>query len=178
MSIGENIKKARIDAGLSQKQLGECLGITAQSVAQWETGRREPKYQSIVKIADALNVPVSLLYGISENDPEKQEAIRAALTSSAKKNGQIDTEAFMVNLQDEYAKVNYGDLITLRRKTDELYKETLSDWSDDRLFSVLSGDFFELNRVGKIEAVKRVAELISIRRFCDYEDNNNSSDNK
>lgn len=84
----------------------------------------------------------------------------------------------MVNLQDEYAKVNYGDLITLRRKTDELYKETLSDWSDDRLFSVLSGDFFELNRVGKIEAVKRVAELISIRRFCDYEDNNKSSDNK
>ena len=69
MSIGENIKKARIDAGLSQKQLGERLGITAQSVAQWETGRREPKYQSIVKIADALNVPVSLLYGISENDP-------------------------------------------------------------------------------------------------------------
>ena len=64
MSIGENIKKVRVGAGLTQKQLGERLGITSQSIAQWETGRREPKYQSIVKIADALNVPVSSLYGI------------------------------------------------------------------------------------------------------------------
>lgn len=165
MSIGENIKEARIHAGLTQKQLGERLGITSQSIAQWETGRREPKYQSIVKIAGALDVPVTTLYGVSESDPAKQMAIQQALASSVDEDGQIDTEKFTEQLKVSFAHINYRDLITLRRATDKLYKETLSEWSDDRLFAVLSGDFFELNRIGKIEAVKRISELISISRY-------------
>ena len=66
MSTGENIKKARINAGLTQKELGERLGITSQSIAQWETGRRGPKYESLQKLSEALGVPVYTLMGISE----------------------------------------------------------------------------------------------------------------
>ena len=59
MQIGHNIKNLRKAAGLTQKQLGEKLGISFQSIAQWETGKRIPKIETLRKIANALNCDIS-----------------------------------------------------------------------------------------------------------------------
>ena len=56
MTTGEKIKIERKKAGLTQKQLGERLGVSFQAVAQWENDFRRPKYETIIKIADALMV--------------------------------------------------------------------------------------------------------------------------
>lgn len=56
MTTGEKIKNERKKAGLTQKQLGERLGVSFQAVAQWENDFRRPKYETIIKIADALMV--------------------------------------------------------------------------------------------------------------------------
>ncbi len=78
MSIGENIKKARLQAGLTQKELGEKLGITFQSIAQWETGRRTPKQETVKRIASALGVS---WYELLSDDPEEQaKAIKAYMS--------------------------------------------------------------------------------------------------
>jgi len=37
-SIGDRIRKARTDAGLTQAQLGEAVGVSRAAVAQWESG--------------------------------------------------------------------------------------------------------------------------------------------
>lgn len=66
MARGENIKKARLKAGWTQKQLGEKMGITLQTVAQWETGRRTPKFETLQKLAAALGVSVNDLLDSSE----------------------------------------------------------------------------------------------------------------
>ena len=54
--IGKSIKAARKAAGLTQKELAQKLGISFQSVAQWENDLRRPKFETIQKIADALGV--------------------------------------------------------------------------------------------------------------------------
>lgn len=56
MTTGEKIKNERKKAGLTQKQLGDRLGVSFQAVAQWENDFRRPKYETIIKIADALMV--------------------------------------------------------------------------------------------------------------------------
>ena len=61
-SIGENIKKARISAGLTQKELAEKLGIKAATISAFEKDRTNIKSLTVSKIANALNIDVIELY--------------------------------------------------------------------------------------------------------------------
>lgn len=56
MAVGQRIKTARQKAGLTQKELGVKLGISYQTVAQWENNLRNPKQETLQKIAKALGV--------------------------------------------------------------------------------------------------------------------------
>ncbi|MCM1234380.1 MAG: helix-turn-helix domain-containing protein [Ruminococcus flavefaciens] len=56
MTVGKRIKEARKKAGLTQKELGERLGISYQTVAQWENDLRNPKQETLQRIANALNI--------------------------------------------------------------------------------------------------------------------------
>lgn len=42
MNLGENIKKARVGAGLTQLQLAERLGIRQKDVSRWEHNVQSP----------------------------------------------------------------------------------------------------------------------------------------
>ena len=61
--FGEKLKELRIEQGLSQRKLGEILGVCNQTVSFWETGSREPDLDAIVKIADFFDVSVDFLLG-------------------------------------------------------------------------------------------------------------------
>lgn len=37
------IEAARVNAGMTQSQLGEKMGVSRQTVADWENGKREMK---------------------------------------------------------------------------------------------------------------------------------------
>mgnify|MGYP000241457149 FL=1 len=56
MHIGERIQKLRKDAGLSQEQLGERLGVSRQAVSKWETGESLPELDKIVQMAEIFGV--------------------------------------------------------------------------------------------------------------------------
>lgn len=56
MTTGQRIRAARKQVGLTQKELGEKLGIAYQTVAQWENNLRNPKIETLQKIAAALGV--------------------------------------------------------------------------------------------------------------------------
>lgn len=61
MTFGEIIRKIRIQKGWTQKQLGEKCGIADSAIRRYELGGANPKIETIQKIADALDVPVSSL---------------------------------------------------------------------------------------------------------------------
>ncbi len=60
-AIGQRIKFSRKRAGLTQTKLAEKLGISPQMIASWEVGKRNPKIESLQKIANALSTPVEEL---------------------------------------------------------------------------------------------------------------------
>jgi Predicted transcriptional regulators len=58
MTTGQNIKKIRKEKGLTQRELADILETTQQNLAQYENDKRNPKIETIEKIADALNVSI------------------------------------------------------------------------------------------------------------------------
>ena len=52
--IGNEIAAARKSKGLTQAQLADMLGVGQSWVTQYETGRRNPKPQTLKRFADVL----------------------------------------------------------------------------------------------------------------------------
>jgi transcriptional regulator with XRE-family HTH domain len=66
--IGENIRRIRKSKGLTMKDLGKAIGISEQGVGNYERGDREPSIDIINKIAASLDVSVTELIGVSEDN--------------------------------------------------------------------------------------------------------------
>lgn len=63
MTLGERIKEARKSKGLTQEELAFVTDISISAITKYETNLREAKVEMIVKIADALKIPIeSLIY--------------------------------------------------------------------------------------------------------------------
>lgn len=60
MTTGAQIKAARKARRLTQEDLGKALGVSSSFIAQYETGKRNPKYKTLCRIAEALQIPVFL----------------------------------------------------------------------------------------------------------------------
>lgn len=61
MDIGKKIKYIRTEKGITQKELASKLGTSQQNLAQYENGKRNPKLETVRKIAEALDVTISEL---------------------------------------------------------------------------------------------------------------------
>ncbi len=62
--LGENLKSIRIAAGITQVDLAKKLGVTKQSVSNWENGNIQPSVEMIAKISKVLNVKTDVLLGL------------------------------------------------------------------------------------------------------------------
>ena len=58
------LKELRRSAGLTQKQLGERLGISASVVSYYELSERVPSPEILVKLAGIFHVSTDSLLGI------------------------------------------------------------------------------------------------------------------
>lgn len=56
MAIGENIKKARKAAGISQKELADRLQVYQKDISRWENGERAPSIEVFARICRELSV--------------------------------------------------------------------------------------------------------------------------
>lgn len=63
--LGNKIKKAMKEAGLTQQKLADKLGITNPVINAWIKGKRNPTVNSIKRIASATDKPFSFFMGES-----------------------------------------------------------------------------------------------------------------
>ena len=70
MEIGQKIKKARLERGLTQQELGNIVGVQKSAIAKYENGRIvNIKRSTLQKIAKALNIrPSELVFTESPKD--------------------------------------------------------------------------------------------------------------
>lgn len=70
VDIGKRIKSARQKAGMSQEELAQAIGSTKSAVSRYEAGKRQPRYDQLLNIADALGVSVHALVDWGDVDKE------------------------------------------------------------------------------------------------------------
>lgn len=64
MDINKNIKKMRTEKKLTQEELAQKINVTRQAVSNWENAKTQPDLETLVLIAEALEVDFeALLYG-------------------------------------------------------------------------------------------------------------------
>lgn len=68
--MGQQIREARLTAGLSQAALAESVGTTIRSITNWETGVWHPRVNTLARIAQVTERPIAWFYA----DPEKAAA--------------------------------------------------------------------------------------------------------
>ena len=57
--IGGQVKTLRKQAGLTQAELGEKIGRTAEAISNVETGKSLPSLDTLIAASEALGVPLT-----------------------------------------------------------------------------------------------------------------------
>ena len=68
-TMGKRIAAFRKKRGLTQDQLAEQLGISAQAVSKWETDLSCPDIGIVPQLAEILEVSRDDLFGVEKNGP-------------------------------------------------------------------------------------------------------------
>lgn len=83
--LKDNIKKARLDAGLTQKEVAEKLGVAQAQYARWENGGRNPKDETVKKLAEIFGVSFDSLKGRDDGLEEIVDLLREYKLSDEQK---------------------------------------------------------------------------------------------
>ena len=57
-----SLKAARVNAGLTQKQLGDELGVSHVTIWKWESGKTEPKLTQFQRFCEVCGVSTSDIF--------------------------------------------------------------------------------------------------------------------
>lgn len=143
MTLAEKMKQLREKKGLKQKEVAALMGISQQAYGQYESGTREPKMDTLNRIAKALGV-------------SKYELLRATL----------ENDADFVN-SDWFAEMSDDDILEamLPPSSNEVEKLKKSMIHQKELLDNINNAFYFLNEEGQEEAAKRIEELTQISRY-------------
>lgn len=72
MEIGNQIRKHRTEAGLSQEELADRIFVTRQSVSNWENERSYPDIRSLVLLSGVFGISLDILVKGDVKEMEKQ----------------------------------------------------------------------------------------------------------
>ena len=170
MTTGEKIKAARKKAGLTQNELATKLNVPFQSISQWERDIRNPKTETLKKIAEALAVsPIEIMsndlrgaFFEGYNSLLRNKRYYAASTVEEAEDAEEDVLLLL----------SYFDELDLKRQKEAVaFVRSLT--GAPSIIGVLPAGaaemiFTELNKLndeGQQKAVERVAELTEIPKY-------------
>ena len=85
------LKEIRKKRGMTQTDLAIAAGITPAAISQFESGTRHPKWSTLIKLSDALQVTTDYLLGKREHgygdllaNPKMKEMLEGVMEMSEK----------------------------------------------------------------------------------------------
>lgn len=66
MTLNENIKQLRQSRNLSQVDLARALGVTKQSISNWENNNIQPSIDMLIHLAQFFSVSTDFMLGLDE----------------------------------------------------------------------------------------------------------------
>jgi transcriptional regulator with XRE-family HTH domain len=70
-TLGDRLRKARVDADMTQDELAAVIGCKPSTIAAWETNRHAPSLQNVELIADNCRVALWWVLGY-DHDPGRR----------------------------------------------------------------------------------------------------------
>ena len=92
LTIGENIRRLRKEAGLTQEQLADKLGVSYQSVSRWELGVTYPDMEMIPALTECFGVSADALLGMPQVQREREAEKALTALAQACREEPVDTE--------------------------------------------------------------------------------------
>ena len=158
MPTGERIKKIRLEKGITQKQLAELLNTSQQNLAQYESGKRNPKIETLQKIADALDMPLIFLV--------EDDLLDAAILPYEDSEGKL--------IDEKVNEIMTNKEISLEEKTIKIEElmtqlQIIENYHFDnanRAYEYMVNKLFEqLNQTGKDKALEHIKMLTRIPEY-------------
>jgi len=66
MTLNENIKQLRLARNLSQVDLAKKLGVTKQSISNWENNNIQPSIYMLIRLSNYFSVSTDYMLGLEE----------------------------------------------------------------------------------------------------------------
>lgn len=155
MTIGEFIQYSRKKAGLTQKELGDKLGLSGSMIGQWENNLRNPKPETLKKLNDALDGALAE-YFLKNRDKIGFSAAIGIDSSDIIEIGPVESLLAYEDLSPkdkaEWAPVNQWNKKMLERSLN------LTE-NDEKRLAEIERYYKRLNEDGREEAVERIREL-------------------
>ena len=139
MDIGVVIKKYRKEAGMTQEEMANRLGVTTPAVNKWENSNSKPDIELLAPIARLLDISLDTLLSFHEklSDTEIEEIIRK-MDRMFSEEGYEKTYEWALRLIKEYPNCNMliwqaAVMLDARRITDkctnpEKYDKQINAW--------------------------------------------------
>lgn len=89
--FANRISELRKQKGISQKELGDMLGVSNKAVSKWENGESMPKLSTMLKLAEILDVDGNELIGLESKDESTAPQINASEIDKLKSENAILT---------------------------------------------------------------------------------------
>jgi len=138
MSLSANIKRLRIERNMTQEQLGERLGVSAQAVSKWERSETYPDGALLVPLANELSISLDTLF---DNEAVSMEDVSGKIISLL---GKTESKERFTLVRDIGWQIERG-LFNCRMQTEKKYdpceikKQKNSSYIlDDTGFTVVS----------------------------------------
>lgn len=120
--VGERIKTLRQEHGKTQRDVCDAIHIEQVTLSQYENGKRIPKLDILILLAQYYGVTLDYLVGISELN-KKTPYPSSALTLT-------NEEKIMI---DSFQKLDLDNKYIIIGKTKELLKEQLYDQQEEHI---------------------------------------------
>ena len=140
MEFGKNLKKLRMERGMSQKELAACAGVSGSAISSYEQLGKLPQLDAAVAIADALGVSLdTLVTGREAAKPASANAMFATYEGIAKA---LLVAVYTWGLQ--FYKSDFGRIdVTLSVPEVVHFIERLEQLRDLQVQDVLGGDVID-----------------------------------
>ena len=86
--LGQNLKDIRIKNKYNQEDIAEQLGVTKQTISNWEKGKRTPDINHLIKLANIYQVTLDSPIGIDKRT-EDIELLNIILNMRKEKKSQL-----------------------------------------------------------------------------------------
>ena len=108
------IREIRKTLGLTMKELGAKIGVAESTISKYETGKRQPDNETLLKLGEALDVYVGYLLGVEPKEGDRivsMDDFTYALQNEAKTLTEMDKQILLSmakQLNDARMKKNEG----------------------------------------------------------------------